>query len=249
MGNYFMKKDYFSGHSKLYATFRPTYPSNLYSFIFRYVKNFDSAWDCATGNGQVASILANHFKHVHATDISQQQLDNAVQASNISYSIQPAEKTTFANNQFDLITVGQALHWFNLEKFYDEVNRVAKRDALLAVWGYTVCNVNCKVDEHFNHFYNHVVGPYWDSARKMVEEEYKNVPFPFELIEAPKFSIQVEWTLEEFGGYLTTWSATQKFIKDKNYNPVPEVVKLIQPHWNEKEKVTFPVFLKLGKIG
>ena len=243
-----MSKDYFSGHSKLYATFRPTYPDDLYSFIFKHVKNFDSAWDCATGNGQVARVLANHFRQVHATDISQQQLDNAVQAKSISYSVQGAEKTTFSDNQFDLITVGQALHWFDLEKFYNEVNRVAKKDALLAVWGYAVCKVNKQVDEHFYHFYNHVVGPYWDSARKLVEEEYKNIPFPFDQISTPKFSIDVEWTLEEFAGYLTTWSATQKFIKDKNYNPVLEVVKLMQPCWNEKEKVSFPVFLKLGRI-
>lgn len=241
-------KDYFSSHSKLYATFRPTYPDDLYSFIFKHVKNFDAAWDCATGNGQVAQVLAKHFKQVEATDISQPQLDNAHQAENIFYSVAPAEKTPFNDNQFDLITVGQALHWLDLEKFYNEVKRVAKKDALLAVWGYAVCKVNPQVDEHFYHFYHHVVGPYWDNARKLVEEEYSNVPFPFDQITAPKFSINVEWTLEEFAGYLTTWSATQKFIKDKNYNPVPEVVKLIQPYWNQKEKVTFPVFLKLGRI-
>src|SRR5688572_29467213 len=125
-----MKKDFFSGHSKLYATFRPSYPADLYSFVFTHVKNFYSAWDCATGNGQVAQVLAKHFKHVEATDISQQQLDNAVQIQNIHYSTQGAEKTAFPNNHFDLITVGQALHWFDLDKFYSEVKRVAKKDAL-----------------------------------------------------------------------------------------------------------------------
>jgi hypothetical protein len=240
-------KDFFSGHSKLYATFRPTYPDDVYSFIFQHLKNFDTAWDCATGNGQVAQVLAKHFKHVEATDISQQQLDNAVQIKNIHYSAQGAEQTTFPDNHFDLITVAQALHWFDLDEFFNETRRVAKKDALLAVWGYALCSVNPKVDEHFDHFYNHVVGPYWDSARKMVEEEYRNVHFPFNQIATPKFSIQVEWTLEEFAGYLTTWSATQKFIKDKDYNPVPEVTKLVQPYWSEKKKVTFPVFLKLGR--
>lgn len=243
------KKDYFSGHSKLYATFRPTYPADLYQFIFKHLKNFDTAWDCATGNGQVARVLATRFKAVFATDVSQQQLDQAVRLPNILYSTQPAEHTSFGQSQFDLITVGQALHWFDLNKFYSEVKRIAKKDALLAVWGYAICKVSPQVDEHFYHFYNHVVGPYWDSARKMVEEEYKNVSFPFEEIIAPTFSIKVEWTLEEFAGYLTTWSATQKFIKDKNYNPVPEVTKLMEPHWNGKEVVLFPVFLKLGKIG
>ncbi|MFZ2907351.1 MAG: class I SAM-dependent methyltransferase [Cyclobacteriaceae bacterium] len=242
------KKDFFSGHSKLYATFRPTYPDDLYSFVFKHVKEFNNAWDCATGNGQVARVLAKQFKHVCATDISQQQLNNAVQASNISYSVQSAEQTSFEVNQFDLIAVGQALHWFDLEKFFEEVKRVAKKNALLAVWGYSTCTVNSEIDQHFNHFYNHVVGPYWDSARRMVEEEYAHVRFPFDLIPAPKFSLNVEWTLDEFAGYLTTWSATQKFIKDKNYNPVPEVVRLLTPLWREKRFVSFPVFLKMGKI-
>jgi SAM-dependent methyltransferase len=241
-------KDYFSGHSKLYAAFRPTYPDELYSFLFRHVKHFDSAWDCATGNGQVAHVLAKKFKQVQATDISQQQLDQAVQAENIFYSAQSAEKTNFQDEQFDLITVGQAMHWFDTEKFYAEVKRVAKKDAVLAVWGYAICSVNTEIDKHFNHFYNHVVGPYWDSARKLVEEEYKSVPFPFAQIETPKFFIKTEWTLEEFTGYLRTWSATQKFIKDKNYNPVPEIAELLKPLWNEKEVVSFPVFMKLGRV-
>lgn len=243
------EKDYFSGHSKLYATFRPTYPEELYHFIFKHVTSREAAWDCATGNGQVAQFLSAHFNRVEATDISQQQLDNAHQASNIFYSVQPAEKTSFADYTFDLITVGQAMHWFDLTKFYNEVRRVAKPDSLLAVWGYSICSVNPEVDKLFLNFYNTIVGPYWDSARKMVEEEYRNLDFPFQQIETPKFSLTVEWTLEQFAGYLTTWSATQKYIHANNHNPVPEVVTLIQPYWHEKEKVTFPIFLKLGPVG
>lgn len=243
------EKDYFSGHSKLYATFRPTYPEELYQFIFKHVKSRGTAWDCATGNGQVAQYLSAHFNRVEATDISQQQLDNAHQASNIFYSVQPAEKTNFPNQVFDLITVGQAMHWFDLEKFYAEVRRVAKSDSTLAVWGYSICSVNPEVDKLFLHFYNNVVGSYWDSARKMVEEEYRNLEFPFQQIETPKFSLTAEWTLEQFAGYLTTWSATQKYIQANNHNPISEVVTLLQPSWQEKEKVTFPIFLKLGRIG
>jgi ubiquinone/menaquinone biosynthesis C-methylase UbiE len=242
-------KDYFSGHSRLYATFRPTYPANLYEFIFQHLKKFDAAWDCATGNGQVARVLAKHFIAVHATDISQEQLDHAFQARNIHYSVQPAEKTQLPDRSVDLVTVGQALHWLDLEKFYNEVRRVARNEAMLAVWGYARCSVNPLIDEHFLHFYNHVVGPYWDNARKLVDDEYRNVPFPFEQIQAPKFSIQVNWTLEEFAGYLTTWSATQKFMKEKVFNPVPELIDKIRPLWLNGMLVTFPVFLRLGRIG
>lgn len=242
------EKDYFSGHSRLYAAFRPIYPEELYQFIFKHVTSRDAAWDCATGNGQVAQYLSAHFNRVEATDISRQQLDHAHQAGNIFYSVQPAEKTDFPNQAFDLITVGQAIHWFDLEKFFTEVKRVAKPDSVLAVWGYSICSVNPEVDKHFHHFYHHVVGPYWDSARKMVEEEYRNLEFPFQQIETHKFSLAVEWTLEQFAGYLTTWSATQKYIRANHHNPVPKVIDQLKAHWGSKKVVTFPIFLKLGTV-
>jgi len=242
------KKDFFSGHAKLYATFRPTYPKELYEFIFEHVREFSTAWDCATGNGQVAQHLSQHFKKVLATDISPQQLDNAIKYDNIIYSIQPAENTDFPNQTFDLITVGQALHWFDLEKFYTEVKRVAKPNSLLAVWGYSRCTVSPEIDKHFHHFYHHIVGPYWDSARKMVEEEYRTVSFPFPEIKTPTFTIQAAWSLVQFLGYLSTWSATQKYIKANGHDPVPDILEKIKLHWNDVLTVTFPVFLKLGRV-
>src|SRR4051812_9215876 len=128
-------KDFFSGHAKLYATFRPDYPEELYQFIFAHLSQKSTAWDCATGNGQVAQYLSKHFAKVYATDISHQQLESAHRADNIFYSVSPAEKTPFHDDQFDLITVGQALHWFNLNEFYTEVKRIGKNNSLLAGWG------------------------------------------------------------------------------------------------------------------
>jgi hypothetical protein len=92
-------KDYFSGQSKIYAAFRPTYPQELYQFIFQHLKNRSAAWDCATGNGQVARYLSEHFETVYATDISRQQIDNAFQANNIHYSVSKAEQTSFPDAQ------------------------------------------------------------------------------------------------------------------------------------------------------
>lgn len=242
-------KDYFSGHSKIYATFRPTYPDELYRFILGHLTSFDAAWDCATGNGQVAHVLAGQFEKVYATDISRSQLEHAVQVNNIFYSVGPAEKTTFPDQSFDLITVAQALHWFNQPAFYSEVKRTAKPGAWLAAWGYSNCFVNEEINVHFKKFYHDTVGLYWDDARQQVEDEYKNIHFPFEEVLAPKFYIKLSWTAEAFAGYLTSWSATQKFIKANRYNPVPEVMEHIAPLWPEPLTVTFPLFLRLGQIG
>jgi SAM-dependent methyltransferase len=243
-------KDYFSGHSKVYAAFRPTYPDELYEYLFSFVKGTESAWDCGTGNGQVAQELAKRFKKVYATDLSENQIAQAVQLPNIEYKQLPAEHTTFANQQFDLVTVGQALHWFNLKDFYDEVKRTTKPGGILAVWGYALLHVDAEIDKKFLHFYHNVVGPYWDEARRMVEQEYANVLFPFEELPAAKFKIVVSWSLAQFAGYLESWSATQKFIKANGFDPIPAFITDLQTLWNDSEvkTVTFPVFMKVGRV-
>lgn len=242
-------KDYFSAQSKAYAAFRPTYPDELYQFIFQHVKERETAWDCATGNGQVAKVLSRYFDDVFATDISQQQLDHAPREKNIFYSISPAEKTPFNDNEFDLITVAQALHWFDRDKFYKEATRVAKQDAILAVWGYGLLYINPVIDSLIASFYEDTVGPYWDDARRLVEEGYKTISFPFEEISTPALSIQVEWTLDQLSGYFFSWSATQKYIKEKGHDPVRPFIDTLDKHWSPtRMKVAFPIFTRIGKI-
>ncbi|MFM9836935.1 MAG: class I SAM-dependent methyltransferase [Cyclobacteriaceae bacterium] len=242
-------KNLFSQHSKEYAAFRPTYPKELYDFILRHVKNFDVAWDCATGNGQAAKELALRFKQVQATDISAKQIENATKRNNIFYSVGQAEKALFADNSFDLITVAQAIHWINFDLFYPEVVRVAKPNAVLAVWGYSLLSIDPIIDEVLTDFYVHVLGPYWDKERRFIDEKYQTIPFPFAEIKSPSFEMNFEWTLAELAGYINTWSAVQKFIQLNQSNPVDELINSIQPHWeSERKLVTFPLFMRLGKI-
>ena len=244
------KKDYFSNQSETYARFRPKYPEALYQFIFAHLKKRSCAWDCATGNGQVAQVLASHFDNVYATDISQQQLDNAFRAENIVYTVAPAEKTEFDNNRFDLITVAQALHWFDLPSFYSEVRRTIQSQGILAVWGYAMLTVDPAVDALFLDFYHNKVGPYWDNARKLVENHYRDIPFPFKEIPCPEFFISVKWTHEQFTGYLSSWSATQKYVRTHDVDPVLVFSRDLQAVWKpgESKLVRFPVFMKMAVV-
>ncbi|WP_333820942.1 class I SAM-dependent methyltransferase [Ohtaekwangia sp.] len=243
-------KDLFSGHSKIYAAFRPDYPEAVYQHIMRHVKHKAIAWDCATGNGQVARALAHYFERVEATDISQQQLDNAYPSANIYYKVSAAEQTPFHDHQFDLITVAQALHWFDRDKFYKEVKRVGKPGGILAVWGYALLYIEPAIDDIITNFYSNTVGPFWDDARRLVEQEYKTIEFPFPEITTPKFSIDVTWSLEHLAGYLESWSATQKYIHKHQANPVSAVVESLRKHWEPAEikTVSFPVFMRMGVI-
>jgi SAM-dependent methyltransferase len=242
-------KDRFSSYATQYAAFRPTYPGELYDFIFRQLNHFTAAWDAGTGNGQVARDLAGKFTRVMATDISLQQLKNAYPAANIFYS-QATEATHFPDKTFDLITVAQAIHWFDVNQFYAEVRRVAKPGAVLAVWGYGLLSMGPEIDSHVQHFYTAVVGPYWDNERRLIDEHYRTLPFPFDEIESPAFPFSFRWTLDEFKGYLATWSSVQKYQAEKGVNPVESFIEEIRPAWKEEiQTVNFPLFLRIGRIG
>jgi SAM-dependent methyltransferase len=241
-------KDLFSSQAHLYAAFRPTYPEDLYAFVFQHLDKHEHAWDCATGNGQVATRLSDYFLRVSATDISLAQLSKATPRPNIDYRVGSAEDSGFASASFDLITVAQALHWFDVQKFNVEAARVLKTGGVLAVWGYGNLLISGKIGEMIEQFYFHVVGPYWDPGRKHVETAYEHLPFPFKRIPSPRFAINVRWTPAHLEGYLQSWSATQQFIKSKAHDPVPALMKEITSiAGDEPLEVSFPVFLKVGK--
>ena len=243
-------KDLFSSHANVYSAFRPTYPADLYDFIFSKLSARQKAWDCATGNGQVAGYLADYFQEVYATDISPQQIEKGIKKDNIFYSVSPGEKTSFPDHGFDLITVAQALHWIDREKFYDEARRVGKKGSLLAIWGYSFLSISPDIDKITMNFYTNVVGPYWDDARRLVEDEYRSISFPFKEIESPKFSIASTWTRDHLAGYLESWSATQKYMKATGHNPLPEVLTELEHAWKkgDTKAIHFPVFLKLFRL-
>jgi len=243
-------KDNFSKQAVEYAKYRPDYPSSLFDFILSHVKQRSAAWDCATGNGQTAKVLARFFDKVHATDISQQQLDNAPSAPNIIYTMEAAESTAFNDDEFDLVTVSQALHWLDFDKFYKEVNRVTKKKGWIAAWSYSLPTVSPQIDKVFDDdFYKSVIGPYWDAERKHVDAHYKSIPFPFKEIDCPVFNIHFNWSLADLQGYASTWSAVQKFIKANGFNPVDELANKLQPVWKEERMdVVFPVHMRMGQV-
>lgn len=244
-----MAKDLFSDHAKAYATFRPLYPQSLYDFIFSHVKDFGRAWDCGTGNGQVAQRLATRFRRVDATDISAKQLENAYKLDNVFYQISTAESAPFPEDSFDLISVGQAIHWFDRKKFYAECLKVGKQNSLLAVFGYSLVRGASEFNVLMDSFYYDEIYTYWEAERRIVDDQYQNMDFPFDAIPSPDFKISLEWTLPELQGYLNTWSAVQKYIKINGTNPVDHFIDRVKPLWKAtRQSVYFPVFLNLGRI-
>jgi len=246
-----MAKDLFSDQSKTYSKYRPTYPKELFDYILQFVEQRQCAWDCATGNGQAATVLADHFKKVEASDISEAQINNAVRKPNINYQICPAEETPFSDNLFDLITVAQAYHWLNWEKFHKEATRVGKPNAVVAIWTYNlVSSSDEKLNHIIHHFYRDITGPYWDYERRYVDDGYATVHFDFEALPSKDFQTVLHWNREQLKGFLLSWSAVQKYIKANQQNPLNLIEKDLNNAWkaDEGKEIRLPVFLRIGRI-
>ena len=243
-------KDYFSTESDNYAKYRPTYPPAMFAYLYSLVPDNKTAWDCGSGNGQIARELAEHFEKVYGTDISASQLEQAHRAPNIEYSVQPAEETNFPAHGFDLIVVAQAIHWFDFERFYAEARRTGRKGALLVVIGYGKLAISPAVDQLIEEFYNDIVGPYWPPERKYIEEEYRTIPFPFEELNVPPFAMSVEWSLDHLVAYLNTWSAVKLFTAKQGHNPVKKLKQELALHWGESTERTiqFPLYIRCGRI-
>ena len=247
-------QDNFSTQAHTYKKFRPTYPPGVYDELLRVTEGLPRyrAWDCGTGNGQVAVELAKHYEQVIATDISQNQIDHAAIAPNIYYKLERAEQTSFPDDHFDLITVGQALHWFDFEAFEQEVRRVGRDGGVICVWGYGLLRINALINVHIDHFYTEIIGSYWNAERRHVDRAYESIPFNFPTIPMREdLAIEVKWTRDQFEGYLNSWSSVQHYIRQHaGENPVTGFISELASVWSadQVQAIRFPIFIKAGKI-
>lgn len=243
-------KDHFSRQAPDYARYRPNYPAELFAWLAGIAPSRGTAWDCGTGSGQAAAGLAAHFERVLATDPSRKQLEHAEPHPRVDYRVASAEVSLLDTASIDLITVAQAIHWFDLEKFYAEAKRVLKPCGVIAAWTYTLLDVEAGIDELLTNFYKDVVGPYWPPERRMVDDRYRSLPFPFEPVEPPAFEIRTEWSRDDLLGYLGTWSATQAYLKAKGVDPLVEFARCLAPMWPDaaaRKTLRWPLHLRVGR--
>ena len=248
--------DHFSGHADDYARYRPTYPPELFAYLAALCAAHDLAWDCATGNGQAALGLAEHFDRVVATDASAEQIEAAAQHPRVTYAVAPARNSPLDDASADLVTVAQALHWIDPEPFYAEVRRVLNPDGVFAAWTYGLFHLAPDdptadaVDPLIETFYRDRVGPYWPPERRHIEANYQSLPFPFEDVETPDFTIEMAWTLADVLGYLRTWSATKRYQQDRGHDPVDAVAADFAEAWGDpstRRTLQWPLPLRVGR--
>ena len=242
--------DNFSRQSETYQKYRPTYPRELFAYLSTLTKEHELAWDCGTGNGQSVIGLAEFYKTVYATDPSEQQIKHAMPHERVVYKVERAENCGLEDNAADLVTVAQAIHWFDFDLFYKEVKRVLKPDGIIAAWTYGLPIISPQIDQLIRHFHDEVVGEFWQTENKLVEQEYATIPFPFKSIPSPDFTMHKTMSFNDLLGLLNSWSAVQKFKEKTGFNPVDELGNELGKLWGNTEnvkEVAWKLVLKAGQ--
>lgn len=244
--------DHFSGVAASYAQFRPTYPEELFTWIASVAPRRDLVWECGAGSGQATGALSRMFARVVATDVSAAQVAQAPELPNVAWVVAPAECVPIAGRRVDVVCVGQALHWFRFDAFYDECRRVAAAGAILAAWTYGSPTMDGRVGAAVREFMYGAggIGPYWPPERDHVTEEYQTIPFPFERIEAPRLVLEHEWPREQVIGYLRSMSATAQFAAKNGFDPVDGFADELRSLWpdEERRRITWPLITVAGRI-
>jgi SAM-dependent methyltransferase len=245
-------QDAFSDQADEYARHRPRYPVAMFEFLASIAPRQDLAWDVGTGNGQAAVGLAGYFRKVIATDASQEQIQRAFPHERVEYRVEQADAADIAAGTVDLITVGTAAHWFDLEAFYAEVRRVGKPEAVLAVWSYHLPEITPGIDPVLERYFHQITWSYFPKGIEYVDQRYRTLPFPFEEIEIPSFFIEAEWTLADLTGFLDSWSATREYLRREGHDPVDLIRGELSREWGEAEEcrqVRWKLNFRVGRLG
>ena len=248
-----MPSDHFTSVAANYAEYRPDYPPEVFEFIASLAPSRRVAWDCGTGSGQAAIELARRFESVIATDLSQAQIDHAQRHPRIAYRVAPAEASGLSDRSAELVNVSQALHWFDLHKFYDEVRRVLVPGGAFTVTAYGDLWLEDKrIDPFVQHYNFETVGPYWPAGRAIVTNLYRDLELPFPKIKTPEFKLQKQWSLDELLGYMRSWSATALYVLAKGADPAVELERAIAPLWGDRAAtrvVRWPFAVGAARMG
>lgn len=242
-------KDLFSDNSQLYQQARPDYSAAILEAVLKYVPERQLAWDCGAGSGQFTQWLAPYFHQVLATDLSAAQLAQAQALANVAYRAAPAEQSGLPDHSADLITVAQAIHWFNFDDFYREVRRVLKPSGCLAVIGYGLITAeDLELNRLIQSLYADTLQGYWDAERRYVDELYKTIPFPFLEQAVPELTLNYSWSAELLLNYFNTWSGLKHYVKQQGLDPLETIDAYLKQQNAAQYAVKFPVLLRVGTV-
>jgi SAM-dependent methyltransferase len=245
-----MESDRFSKLASEYAQYRPGYPPQLAKYLASLTHDHQLAWDCATGNGQMAEVLSTFYRRIVATDVSLQQINYARHKNGLIYTVAKSERSPLPDKSVDLVAVAQAIQWFDFERFYQQVGRVLKPQGVIAAWGYGQPEIDPKIDQLLWRYYHQILGPYLPSRLDLIEQRYRTLPFPFREITPPEFTIEVVWKLDHLLGTMASLSPVVTYQAERGKHPLDEISQELHDAWGTPEKrrrVRWRLFFRIGR--
>jgi ubiquinone/menaquinone biosynthesis C-methylase UbiE len=167
----------------------------------------------------------------------------------VEYRVAVAEASGLEAGSVDLITVAQALHWFDIPRFMQEAKRVLKPNGIIAVWTYNLFRVVPEIDAIVDDLYWNMLNGYWAPERKMVENGYADLDLPFHEYDPPQFEMKAIWSLNQLMGYLGTWSAIGKYREIEKEDPLLKIPSRIESVWGEvsvRKEISWPLSVRVG---
>ncbi len=241
-------QDHFSSQASGYARARPVYPPALFADLARLAPGRQLAWDAGTGNGQAAVALAAHFEHIVATEPSRAQLAQAATHPRVDYHLSAETAPMIPAATVDLVTVAQAVHWFDRPSFYAEAKRVLRPGGVLAIWSYERCLISPEIDEVLQRFYRGAIWPCWPPERRHVETGYRDFVFPFEEVPFPDRTMEHDWTLSDLAAYLRTWSSVVRYERENRLDPVTPLEAELAGLWGVgRRRIVWPLAGRVGR--
>lgn len=237
--------DHFSAVATQYAQARPEYPRALFDWIAGIAPARGLAWEPGCGSGQASRDLARVFARVHATDPSAAQVANATGPANVDFAVEPGEACSLGDASADAACVAQALHWFDLPRFFAECERVLRPGGVLVAWGYLDIEVDAGIAQA-NAALQARIRDDWPPERLFIDEAYASFDFPFEPIPAPAMELRAEWTLPRLLGYFSSYSATKRHRERTGEDAVALHADEFAAAWGDPQRtreVRWPLFV------
>ena len=154
--------DKFSSKAQIYAKYRPSYPAEFIDYLYNEACFSDKSTiaDIGSGTGILSRLLLEKGSAVYCVepnkDMRKLASDNLSEFSGYIPISSTAEKTSLSDKSIDYITVAQAFHWFDAEKFKKECKRILNingkvmlvwnsrvEDDIIVVENYEVCKRFC----------------------------------------------------------------------------------------------------------
>jgi SAM-dependent methyltransferase len=243
----------FKGQAQDYDIERPRYPSQLTDELIQKSSGFSNYIDIASGTGLLFYELAQKFNgSLVVNDRSKKQLQVAKEKLK-NYTLNP-ENVEFVESdafdisnhlkkpiKFDLVTIAQAFHWVDPDKFCQYViNDILSENGKFAILGYFCDGFDYNFPEdidfsrsgqkHYDKFYS-IVLPHFDCDRESLDKGHSNFDFTkyFGSVERNSTNQTMEISLERFSKYLGTYSAyniyKDKFGKNADFEDPLETFK------------------------